>query len=212
MFLTLEALALELYHGLLVLRIASVLANIDAVRPAICFLGHRLVGGARRCGRAVLARSLVLCSILVEFFFVHALEFLEDAPPRLEVALLAVLLMQRQQLQLVLVDVAVVDDVALGVVNRKLAGDELCVFYVELVWLLLGLDLLLCLLLLLVAIRAAANGLRLILARGVRWRLMYAVLLLVQSAVRRVELAFDAPAVGPSHAPVDALLAESVSD
>lgn len=96
LLLALDPLPLELYYSFLIVRIASILTDVHSVwAPAESLLAQRLMGGACRSRGAILARALVcLRAVFVEFFLAHAGQFLEDAPPRLELGLLPVLLVQ----------------------------------------------------------------------------------------------------------------------
>ena len=201
LFFTLETLPLQLNHSLFVFRISTVFSNIYSIRSTVGLFSDWLVGGARGCRRAILTCTLVFCSVLVKFFFVHTLQFLKYSSSCLKIALFTVLLVECQQFKLVFVDIAIIYDVTWGIVDWELSSDQFGVFDVELVWLLIARCFWSHLLLLLITVWPTSNRLRLIFGWGGGYSrcLMNAILLLIQSAVGWIELTLDAPTIWSHH-------------
>ena len=161
MAFTLYALLFKLNDVFAVVRVAAFPANIVAHAVGFatevglllwwCLALTSAVSASRR-GRLVLtlvcptslATALLPCALTIELVLAHGRQLVEDLLALNGISFLAVLLVQGKQLELKLVDIAVVDDLALLVVDWELFGYQLCVLNIKLVrrhlflWLLAG--------------------------------------------------------------------------
>jgi hypothetical protein len=131
LLLTLKPFLLELNDILFVLRIATVSADVisERLRPLPqrepC-LRHPPITAAPMIHKVLhVGYSQPLASEIL--LLVHILQPQEYLLLDAHIGFLAVFLMKRQELKLELIDVAVVDELATLVMDRKLLGDQLCV-------------------------------------------------------------------------------------